>query len=337
VQVKDLRVRLRARFRSDENACAEAVAEYADAMREGDTFPPLLVFKVGNRLVVADGWLRKVAAEKAGRDTIEAEVRDGTMHDVFVAAAGANAKHGLPRTQRDKRAAVMALLADAELADKSNRAIARLANVSHPTVATIRREGMVARKSGNQFFTPPALVDFVKIFFGGTIPLDVCSSAEANALIGATRYFTAVEDGRLQPWVDEAGKPVSAAYCNPPYQPEGAYKIDGVAASIIEAFVDKAEAEVAAGNAREVLLLVPVLTARDWFGKLWARWTICFLSERVGFVRPNGASMPINYDHALVYLGPRASAFAAACTQADLGRVLAPVPRVRALPSVKVA
>lgn len=53
---------------------------------------------------------------------------------------GANASHGLRRTNADKRRAVMALLNDAEWSAWSNVEIARRCNVSDMTVKRVRDE-----------------------------------------------------------------------------------------------------------------------------------------------------------------------------------------------------
>jgi hypothetical protein len=75
-----------------------------------------------------------------GRETIQAEVRQGTRRDAVLLAAGANNGHGLRRTNEDNRRAVEHLLRDAEWVLWSNEEIARKCGVSSPTVASIRKE-----------------------------------------------------------------------------------------------------------------------------------------------------------------------------------------------------
>src|SRR5690606_10483672 len=55
-------------------------------------------------------------------------------------SVGANAKHGLQRTNEDKRRAVTTLLIDPEWQKWSDREIARRTGVHHDTVGTYRRE-----------------------------------------------------------------------------------------------------------------------------------------------------------------------------------------------------
>jgi hypothetical protein len=116
------------------------VDEYARAMQEGATFPPILVFNDEKAYHVADGFHRVAAARQANLDQILADVRDGTARDAVLAAAGANATHGIRRTNADKRHAIERLLADPEWCRWSDRELARVCHTDHKTVARVRRE-----------------------------------------------------------------------------------------------------------------------------------------------------------------------------------------------------
>jgi hypothetical protein len=122
-------------------ACSEAtVAEYAEALKAGVAFPPIVVFYDNIDFWLADGFHRHAAHLAAGLTEIAVDVRHGDRRAAILFAAGANADHGLRRTQEDKRNAVLILLRDPEWRHWSDRAIADRVNVSHPTVARIRRE-----------------------------------------------------------------------------------------------------------------------------------------------------------------------------------------------------
>lgn len=116
----------------------EAVTEYAEALRAGAELPRVVVFFDGADNWLGDGFHRTHAYRQAGRVEIPAEVRDGTRRDAVLFACGANAEHGLRRTNADKRKAVETLLADDEWKTWSDSAIARACGVSHPFVAAIR-------------------------------------------------------------------------------------------------------------------------------------------------------------------------------------------------------
>lgn len=116
------------------------VAEYAAALQRGDGFPPIIVFQAGDTHLVADGHHRVAAARLAGLVEFPADVRAGTRRDAVLCAAGANAQHGLRRTNADKRRAVETLLRDPEWAAWSDRELARRCAVDHGLVRRVRAE-----------------------------------------------------------------------------------------------------------------------------------------------------------------------------------------------------
>ena len=82
------------------------VQEYADAMRDGDNFPPVKVFMDGSRCWLADGFHRVEAATRAGRTVIDADTAKGGFIDALRWALGCNAKHGKRITNEDKQNAM---------------------------------------------------------------------------------------------------------------------------------------------------------------------------------------------------------------------------------------
>ncbi|GEM_PF-3909194 len=116
--------------------------EYASAMQDGATFPPVIIFDDGENRWLADGFHRIQAARLAGQEEIAADVRKGTLRDAQLFSVGANLTHGLRPSIADKRAAVSKLLADPEWSRWSDREIARRAGVSQPFVSKMRaRQG----------------------------------------------------------------------------------------------------------------------------------------------------------------------------------------------------
>jgi ParB-like chromosome segregation protein Spo0J len=115
------------------------VADYAEAMRNGAVFPPVVVFHDGTTYWLADGFHRVAAAKEAGKGELDAEVRQGGQRDALLFAAGANATHGLRRTNDDKRHAVAVLLADEEWGRWCDGEIARRCAVTDRFVAKVRR------------------------------------------------------------------------------------------------------------------------------------------------------------------------------------------------------
>ncbi len=116
------------------------VADYADAMEAGAVFPPIIVYHDSEQYWPGDGFHRIDAARRIGRETIDADIRDGGRRDALLLAASANAKHGLRRTQADKRKSIETLLRDPEWSRWSDREIGKACAVDHKTVGSVRRE-----------------------------------------------------------------------------------------------------------------------------------------------------------------------------------------------------
>ncbi len=114
------------------------VAEYAEALTNGATFPPVVVFEDGASIWLADGFHRFHAHGKANRETIDCDVRTGTQRDAILFSLSANSSHGLRRTNEDKRKAVMTLLNDPEWSAWSARNIANICGVSSTFVDGIK-------------------------------------------------------------------------------------------------------------------------------------------------------------------------------------------------------
>ncbi len=98
----------------------------------------MMVFYDGTYFWLCDGFHRAEAANGAGLTEIAAIVKQGTRRDAVLYSVGANAKHGLRRTNADKRRAVMTLLEDSDWSHWSDREIARHCQVDHKTVGKLR-------------------------------------------------------------------------------------------------------------------------------------------------------------------------------------------------------
>jgi hypothetical protein len=129
--------------RDPELACRAAgvnkatATEYAEAMKAGASFPPVVVFADGKGAHwLADGFHRCAASELAGLSEIAADVRQGSRKDALLYAASANSSHGLRRTNADKRRAVLLVLGN--FPKWSDRKIGEICGVDHKTVAAAR-------------------------------------------------------------------------------------------------------------------------------------------------------------------------------------------------------
>lgn len=108
----------------------EKIKEYAQAWKDKAAFPPIVVYFDGQTYWLAGGFHRVHGAMLARVEEVPADIRSGTWRDAILYAVGTNATHGLPRSNADKRRAVMMLLEDEEWSQWSNRAIARQCAVS---------------------------------------------------------------------------------------------------------------------------------------------------------------------------------------------------------------
>ena len=136
----------------------ETIEEYAEAMRNGDKFPPVVVFSVdddGASYWLADGFHRYHAAKRiANKWSLPAEIREGEKREAILFAVGANASHGLRRSREDKRNSVLKLLNDKEWSQWTDRQIARQCTVSHPFVSRLRAEltGNITSENNNRTY-----------------------------------------------------------------------------------------------------------------------------------------------------------------------------------------
>jgi hypothetical protein len=126
---------------------AAKVAEYAEIYKAGGAMPPIVVFLeeseakgIDDLLWLGDGHHRLAAARKANLEEIEAIVKKGDKRAALWYAAAANAQHGLPRSNEDKRRAVALILADEEWRQLSDAQLAEHVSVSDRLVAKVRKE-----------------------------------------------------------------------------------------------------------------------------------------------------------------------------------------------------
>ncbi len=120
------------------------VERYADSW---DRLPPITVYRVDDRLLVADGFHRHAAAVMLGKRSIRAEILDGSFTDALDFVASVNLFHGLPLTRAERRRAVEIKLKLHH--DWSDRRMAEELAVSRELVAKIRRQLIESRSIPN--------------------------------------------------------------------------------------------------------------------------------------------------------------------------------------------
>jgi ParB-like chromosome segregation protein Spo0J len=111
------------------------VERYADSW---ERLPPITVYEVEGRLLIADGFHRHAAAIMMGKRTMPAEVRVGTFTEALDFVASVNLFHGLPLTRAERRRAVEVKLKLHH--DWSDRRMAQELAVSRELVLKIRKQ-----------------------------------------------------------------------------------------------------------------------------------------------------------------------------------------------------
>jgi hypothetical protein len=110
------------------------VERYADSW---DRLPPVTVYEVDDRMLLADGYHRHAAAVMLGKRTIRGEVRHGSFNEALDFTASVNLFHGLPLTRAERRRAVEVKLKLHH--DWSDRRMAEELGVSRELVAKTRK------------------------------------------------------------------------------------------------------------------------------------------------------------------------------------------------------
>ena len=122
----------------------ETVAEYADAMRDGATFPPITLFHDGSNYWLADGFHRVVASRRFGASEIAADVQIGTREDALWFAIGANKANGIRPNKGDVKHAVE--LALRTWPEKTQQAIAEQVGCAQSFVAKTKSQFITGDK-----------------------------------------------------------------------------------------------------------------------------------------------------------------------------------------------
>jgi hypothetical protein len=137
LKVSDIRIDGGTQIRKKLNK--DKVSEYAEQMTDGEMFPPITVFFDGSSYWLASGFHRLFATKLNGKETISAEVKDGTVDDATLFALGDN-KHGLNMTAEDYRRSIEIMLEHPKWKKWSNVQIAKHIGVSAMTVGRVKKE-----------------------------------------------------------------------------------------------------------------------------------------------------------------------------------------------------
>ena len=127
----------------------DIVENYLEVLQSGSTLPAPKVKFDGQKYWLFDGFHTVETYIQFGSTEILFQVEEGSFRDAVLASCGVNANHGLPRSNKTKRNAVMRLLNDKEWGQWSDREIAKRCEVSNVFVSGLRKNLTVNINSDN--------------------------------------------------------------------------------------------------------------------------------------------------------------------------------------------
>ncbi|RIK38014.1 MAG: hypothetical protein DCC55_22510 [Chloroflexi bacterium] len=172
---------------------------------------------------------------------------------------------------------------------------------------------LINQTSGTvDYYSPQEIVEAARATMGG-IDLDPASSAIANQIVQATKYFDECTDG-LRPSLTWTGR----VWLNHPFSRQENYF-----------WIKKLIHHYQAGDIKQACCITFASTSEAWFAPLFA-FPMCFLQPRTNYYLPSGAkARGVTKGSVVTYLGPNIDRFARSF--ANLGAIVVPYdsPTVR--------
>ena len=119
----------------------DVVNEYAEHLKDGDKFPPMVVYHDGTDHWLADGFHRYFAYKLNKETMVEVEVIVGTVEDAqeYSFSANQGSKRGLSNSPEDNRNIIIRMLQSPRWSAWSSDTIAKHIGVSKRTVSRVKQ------------------------------------------------------------------------------------------------------------------------------------------------------------------------------------------------------
>lgn len=180
---------------------------------------------------------------------------------------------------------------------------AAIFNLAHKKAMADKAQRRSDLQTGEmEWFTPSIYIEKARRVLG-RIDLDPASSALAQQVVNASRFFTFDDDGLKQDWK-------GLVWLNPPY-----------AGALIAAFAAKMLEQIACGNVTSAIMLTNAYTETSWFHNLAAPSNaVCFTRGRIKFESPYGQKCAPTNGQCFFYFGHRRQQFVTEF--ADVGTIM---------------
>jgi hypothetical protein len=150
-------------------------------------------------------------------------------------------------------------------------------------------EHLTTSKS-EEWYTPAPYIEAARLVLG-QIDLDPASTAVANKVVKAAKFYDCNQDGLRYDWPGRV-------FLNPPYRRD----------NIQAEFINKLVVQYRSGITTAGVLLMGNRTETDWFQPLWD-YPICFTNHRIKFYSVSGAKDSPVTGNVFAYLGPDLAKF----------------------------
>jgi phage N-6-adenine-methyltransferase len=271
-------------------AKADALIDYGAKIRDWPLIEQAVDAKIADQREFVDWWddtvrpaggdkrSGTISADRALMIAEDAEARTGISHQLV-----SRWRNRLKDTAKYRDKQILAAYRKAEIEPAENH----------------RAEGT----GENEWFTPGKYIEAARTVMGG-IDLDPATHLVAQQTVRADAYYTAADNGLVQPWYGRV-------WLNPPY-----------AQPLVGQFIDRLVSQYADGAVSQAVLLTHNYTDTAWFHQAAASAAvICFTRGRIAFVNPDGEACAPTQGQAFFYYGAHREAFAAAFV--PIGVVLA--------------